>query len=271
MKVNQFIHQLRGSKQIYSTSICLLLASLRLGGAHPGLANAEFADPSSFATQERQSLLDRTTRLLHAKEVLGAEYARTGALRSENDLEVRSFVHERTERFLRKAAAPFRKKSFAISSAILAESRKHGLDPIFLMAVIENESSFNPQARGPFGEIGLMQLRQATADWIMERTGSRIRSLEDPVENIKVGAAYLAFLRERFTGDSVWYVSAYNMGPANVWKLARDQKTPTEYRGRVMERYTRLYSELTRSKQLLSKEPARWLAHYDHLRSCERF
>jgi soluble lytic murein transglycosylase len=87
-----------------------------------------------------------------------------------------------------------------------------------------------------------------------------VRTLEDPVQNIRVGAAYLGFLKERFGGESVWWMSAYNLGPVAVWKLAQENRQPVQYRGRVLTRYNRLYTELARAKREQARHPARWLA-----------
>lgn len=57
------------------------------------------------------------------------------------------------------------------------------------LAVIQNESSFNPAATGAVGEVGLMQLRIGTAQQ-MGFEGS-VRDLYDPATNIAYGMAYL--------------------------------------------------------------------------------
>lgn len=85
-----------------------------------------------------------------------------------------------------------------------------GVDPIFLMAVARNESTFRKHVVGG-GAIGLMQ--------IMPRTGARfgysVSALYDPHMNIQFGASYIArFLRTY--GNPTTALSAYNAGPGKV-------------------------------------------------------
>src|SRR5207248_1311798 len=68
---------------------------------------------------------------------------------------------------------------------------KHHLNPRLLKAVIAAESGFEPDARSPRGARGLMQVMPATA-----REVGVLGSLEDPVVNIKAGAAYLVVLHK---------------------------------------------------------------------------
>ncbi|MCW5696736.1 MAG: transglycosylase SLT domain-containing protein [Bauldia sp.] len=57
------------------------------------------------------------------------------------------------------------------------------------LAVIQNESSFNPAATGAVGEVGLMQLRLTTAQQMGYR--GTVQQLYDPATNIAYGMAYL--------------------------------------------------------------------------------
>jgi soluble lytic murein transglycosylase len=145
----------------------------------------------------------------------------------------------------------YKKQSKAISLAIIEESKKHSMDPLFVMAVIAGESSFNPKAQGPVGEIGLMQLRPSTGDWMaqkMKLSKKQMKKLSDPLYNIKLGCAYLAWLREKFEGHGQLYVAAYNMGPRNVERAVGKNIYPKDYPLHVMKRYFALYEELGKSK-----------------------
>lgn len=108
--------------------------------------------------------------------------------------------------------------------ALLAESRRYGLDPRLLKSIIGAESEFNPRARSPKGALGLMQVMPVTA----EAMGVSRALLRDPWQNIKAGAAYIAQLysiiakRYRLNGvrmadAPVWVVqrvvAAYHAGP----------------------------------------------------------
>lgn len=71
------------------------------------------------------------------------------------------------------------------------------------------ESRYRPAARSPSGAIGLMQLMPATARDVGVDP-------HDPAANLAGGAAYLRALLDRFDGDLVKALAAYNAGPAAV-------------------------------------------------------
>ena len=72
------------------------------------------------------------------------------------------------------------------------------------------ESSYNPRARGDVGEIGLMQVRPATAA-LLGFTGSLAR-LAEPATNIAYGARYLAQAWRLAQGDVCTTVMKYRAG-----------------------------------------------------------
>ncbi len=88
-------------------------------------------------------------------------------------------------------------------------AQKYGLEPEFVLKVIEAESGGNPQAVSPKGAIGLMQLMPATARAL------GVSDPFDPVQNIEGGVRYLRHLIDRF-GDLRLALAAYNAGPGNV-------------------------------------------------------
>ncbi len=86
------------------------------------------------------------------------------------------------------------------------------LDPALLKAVIHAESGGNIYARSPKGAMGLMQLMPDTA-WDMN-----VKNPYNPHENIIGGAKYLKLMYERFSGDWIKAIAAYNAGPEHVEK-----------------------------------------------------
>jgi soluble lytic murein transglycosylase-like protein len=105
--------------------------------------------------------------------------------------------------------------------ALVDAETEHGVPVIVALALIELESGFDPEARGPSGAIGLMQLQPATARAVARRSGldwQNERTLRDPETNARLGLAYLVELRTRF-GTTEHALAAYNMGPGNLNRL----------------------------------------------------
>jgi soluble lytic murein transglycosylase len=200
-------------------------------------------------------------RVSHARELLGKYYKHSVVRSGEQVTEVGRFVYQWTKGELKKGSKKYAK---LIARTVLAESEKNGFDPVFLMAVIENESSFDPRAIGPVGEIGLMQVTVATGEWIARKHGIPWKgksSLYDPKTNIRIGAAYLAQLREEFDSHGQLYLAAYNMGSLNVNRALERSVRPKDYPDRVMKRYVRFYADIKnelkgKGKRKLSGGPA---------------
>lgn len=98
-------------------------------------------------------------------------------------------------------------------------SKKYGVEPYLVMAVIRAESKFDPTLVSKKGAVGLMQLMPDTANWIVEQ--SEMNSLyqpdlEHPETNIHLGTWYLGYLIKMFEGNEVKAIAAYNAGPGNV-------------------------------------------------------
>ena len=77
-------------------------------------------------------------------------------------------------------------------------------------AVVRHESGYNPRATGKAGEIGLMQIKLATARGIGYR-GTR-QGLYDPATNLKWGMKYLGEARRLARGSECGTLSRYNGG-----------------------------------------------------------
>lgn len=205
------------------------------------LASIQFQIPEVKFSASR---LQREVRLAHAQELLGKHYDDSVVRGGEKIKKVNGFVYRYVREHLPKK---HRKKYKAVAQAIIDESMRREFDPIFLVSVISGESSFNPDRKGALDEIGLMQIRPATGEWIAKKFGlawNGDKSLKDPITNIKIGAAFLHHLRDQFDFHARLYLAAYNMGARNV-KEAREKKIwPKDYPIHVMRRYVDFYAAI---------------------------
>lgn len=90
--------------------------------------------------------------------------------------------------------------------------RRHGINPRLIAAVVAAESAFNADALSSQGAQGLMQIMPATA----RRFGVPASMIFDPRINLEIGVRYLAQLRQRYAGDLVLMLAAYNAGESTV-------------------------------------------------------
>ncbi|MBL7664115.1 MAG: lytic transglycosylase domain-containing protein [Bacteriovoracaceae bacterium] len=94
------------------------------------------------------------------------------------------------------------------------------VDPIILLSLIRQESAFNPFAQSRVGARGLMQLMPATARTIERKV--KDASLNNPETNINIGSRYFQYLYEKYEGNLVYTLSAYNAGESRVTKWRAD-------------------------------------------------
>jgi soluble lytic murein transglycosylase-like protein len=87
---------------------------------------------------------------------------------------------------------------------------EYRLAPHLVLAVMSTESNFDPWAVSPKNAQGLMQLMPDTA------TRFKVRQIQDPVQNIRGGMAYLRWLLAYFEGDLALVLAAYNAGERAV-------------------------------------------------------
>lgn len=82
----------------------------------------------------------------------------------------------------------------------------------FIRAIMRVESDFNHDVVSSAGAMGLMQLMPQTA------AAMGVRDPFDPRQNIFGGARYLRILANKFNGDLVLTIAAYNAGEAAVMR-----------------------------------------------------
>ena len=123
---------------------------------------------------------------------------------------------------------------------IRQQSAEKNVDASLIAAVIYAESRFQDQTSHA-GARGLMQITPDTANDIERRSGGttfEVKDLSDPQINISYGTYFLRELLQRYDGNAVAALAAYNAGPGNAdaWggsSMSLDDIPTAETRGYV--------------------------------------
>jgi len=90
-----------------------------------------------------------------------------------------------------------------------------GAEPAFTLAIVRQESQFDPRVRSHADARGMMQILPGTARDTARRVGIAYDegSLWEPEYNMRLGSAYLGQMVDRFNGSYIMAAAGYNAGP----------------------------------------------------------
>lgn len=198
-----------------------------------------------FSCQNPKLRHNEEGRQSQAREILKQDYSRSPASRFENDPEFATYMEEYLE------AAGTKLAGKEIVKTLLETSHTNHYDPIFLLAVIKTESEFRPGIIGNAGEVGLMQIKPDTAEWICQKQGVKWKgkeALKDPSYNIQIGALYFKYLKKSLKSKAAHYITAYNSGIGNLSRMPASSKENHPYFSKVLSNYLGIYENLEKIK-----------------------
>jgi soluble lytic murein transglycosylase len=151
------------------------------------------------AKARRRFLARRVAWLLAAVVVIGGVIA--------------AVVAPRVDKAVQEVVLPLRHEDI-----IRQQAADKGLDPALIAGVIYTESRFRDQTSHA-GAKGLMQILPSTAHDIARKSGGTAfvqGDLANPQVNISYGSFYLRYLLQRYGGNEVLAIAAYNAGEGRV-------------------------------------------------------
>jgi soluble lytic murein transglycosylase len=122
-------------------------------------------------------------------------------------------------------------------------ARAHNVDPLLVVALIRQESLFEPAAVSPADARGLMQLMPATARELSAGNPPSRAALFEPATNVSLGVRLLGDLLDRHGGSRVKALAAYNAGDQAVakWERRYGSRETDEFVELISYRETRDY------------------------------
>lgn len=153
---------------------------------------------------------------------------------------VRSILTKSTRRSLGST------ESEELSRAIVSESHKQQVDPVFVATLIRHESGFRRSVVSSAGAVGLMQLLPSTGRFVCglrQTSWGGSQRLCSPAYNLQLGITYLKYLLRQFPQNLSHMLIAYNWGPGNLQRALKHRRTiprgPISYARSIIRDYQR--------------------------------
>jgi len=141
---------------------------------------------------------------------------------------------------------------YAFFDRVSGVSKETGVPLKLVMAMMKQESRFDPEAKSPVGARGLLQLMQSTAIDRGLKVDETVDERLNPMENIEAGLRHMAWIKQNFKPKNVQsWLAAYNAGhtrlAADKWKK---MKEPRQYADNI----TKFVKEYEEDPSLLARD-----------------
>lgn len=141
------------------------------------------------------------------------------------------------------------RKRLELARILSFESKKYGYDPLFILALINVESSFHHLSQSNKGALGLMQIMPAVGEDVAGRLNipwDGSKTLYNPINNVRIGIYILKYLEKRFKNDEIAFLTAYCHGPQKLQNILLNGETvPQNYAKKVLREYKYLKKAYT--------------------------
>lgn len=138
-------------------------------------------------------------------------------------------------------------------------AKEVGVDPYLVLSVARQESTYRPGLTSVAGARGVMQLMPDTAKWLV-KTDTRVpasdaSNLADPRSSLRLGTHYLKMMLDRYDGNMVYALAAYNGGPGNCDKWQRN------FRGETFSEFIE-YIPFTETRNYVKRVLANYVTYH---------
>jgi soluble lytic murein transglycosylase-like protein len=189
-------------------------ADLQGASTNPAARNAASAEPKGKAGKKQVKAPEGVDPITTAATPSRTKPAKAKASKTRIDVERGKtevlFKARKSTKGVEKAETLAAAGGGSYGSIVSRYAAAYGIPASLAHAVITVESNYRVNARGSAGEIGLMQIKPATARG-MGYSGSA-KGLFNPETNIQYGMKYLAKAHQLAGGDTCGTILRYNAG-----------------------------------------------------------